>query len=56
MPTPDRLAYSRLETDVEFLTRLPWKPYTYQKLEGEYLDTCAWDVFKLQRKIVWIPA
>lgn len=54
MPVAEKRAYSRLETDAEFLERLPWRPYTYQKLEGEYLDVCAWDVFKMQRKIVWV--
>lgn len=57
MSSADKRAYSRLETDAELLARLPYQPYTGgQKLEGEYLDAVAWQVFKMQRKIVRIPA
>lgn len=44
--------FKRLETDAEFIARLPWRPYTHQTLEGDWLDECAWQVFKMQRKIV----
>jgi hypothetical protein len=45
--------FKRLETDAEFIKRLPYCPSYYaQKLEGEFLDRVAWDVFKVQRKII----
>ena len=45
--------FRRLETDAELIKRLPYQPYTGgQRLEGEYLDAVAWQVFKMQRKIV----
>lgn len=50
----EKTAYHRLETDAEFLKRLPWHPYSYQKLEGDYLDYCAWEVFKMQRRLILV--
>lgn len=54
MSSRDRhVVYKSLETDEEFVARLPYRPYTGgQKLEGEFLDACAWQVFHMQRKIV----
>ncbi len=47
--------FKRLETDREFLARLPSFHDTWvspNELTGETLDFYAWNLFKMQRKII----
>ena len=54
----DRLAYNRLETDREFQARIKEKhPGSYLGYEyGTALDDLAWRFYKMQRRIVFVPA
>jgi hypothetical protein len=50
-------AYTRLETDDEFISRIApsldgWARSYMNGLRGDQLDTYVWDVRKLQRKII----
>ena len=49
--------FKRLETDLEFWTRIAppksvWPTLDGQRIRGELLDQYAWDALKKQRRIV----
>ena len=55
MTSSDRLAYNRLETDIEFRARIVQTRGLHLFTVGRELDDDAWRYARMQRRIVFVP-